>query len=228
VKARVLIIEDEQEIGELISLYLRKDGISNDLVESAEAGLEKLATEAYDLLVLDINLPGMDGFEALGEIRRHSKAPVIIVSARESDEDKILGLGLGADDFVTKPFSPKVLVARVRANLRRFQEGDQSRREGIITFGDFTLDVDGYLLKRAGRRVPIPPREFDLLVFLMNNRGNTMTPEEIYRTVWGNKYGDVSTVAVHIQRLRKRIEENPSDPLYIQTVHGFGYRFSDD
>lgn len=227
-KARVLIIEDEQEIGELISLYLRKDGISNDLVESAEAGLEKLATEAYDLLVLDINLPGMDGFEALGEIRRHSKAPVIIVSARESDEDKILGLGLGADDFVTKPFSPKVLVARVRANLRRFQEGDQSRREGIITFGDFTLDVDGYLLKRAGRRVPIPPREFDLLVFLMNNRGNTMTPEEIYRTVWGNKYGDVSTVAVHIQRLRKRIEENPSDPLYIQTVHGFGYRFSDD
>ena len=227
-KARVLIIEDEQEIGELISLYLRKDGISNDLVETAEAGLEKLAAETYDLLVLDINLPGMDGFEALGEIRRLSKAPIIIVSARESDEDKILGLGLGADDFVTKPFSPKVLVARVRANLRRFQEGDQSRREGIITFGDFSLDVDGYLLKRAGRRIPIPPREFDLLVFLMNNRGNTMTPEEIYRTVWGNKYGDVSTVAVHIQRRRKRIEENPSDPLYIQTVHGFGYRFSDD
>jgi len=228
VKARVLIVEDEQEIGELISLYLKKDGISNELVESAEAGLEKLEAESFDLLILDINLPGMDGFEALGKIRQFSKAPIIIVSARESDEDKILGLGLGADDFVTKPFSPKVLIARVRANLRRFQEGDQSPQEGIVTFGDYTLDVEGYLLKRAGVRVPIPPREFDLLVFLIKNRGNTMTPEEIYRTVWGNKYGDVSTVAVHVQRLRKRIEDNPSDPLYIQTVHGFGYRFSDE
>lgn len=227
-KARVLIIEDEQEIGELISLYLRKDGIENELVETAEEGLVKLKEEPFDLLVLDINLPGMDGYEALGEIRRFSKAPIIIVSARESDEDKILGLGLGADDFVTKPFSPKVLVARVRANLRRFQEVDQVNREGFVSFGEYTLDVDGYLLKKAGIRVPIPPREFDLLVFLIKNRGNTMTPEEIYRSVWGNKYGDVSTVAVHVQRLRKRIEENPSDPLFIQTVHGFGYRFSEE
>lgn len=155
-KARVLIIEDEQEIGELISLYLRKDGIENELVETAEEGLVKLKEEPFDLLVLDINLPGMDGYEALGEIRRFSKAPIIIVSARESDEDKILGLGLGADDFVTKPFSPKVLVARVRANLRRFQEVDQVNREGFVSFGEYTLDVDGYLLKKAGIRVPIP------------------------------------------------------------------------
>ena len=227
-KARVLIIEDEQEIGELIALYLEKEGIECSLVETAEEGLKSLESSAWELIVLDLNLPGIDGFEALGQIRKLTKIPVIIVSARKSDEDKILGLGLGADDFVTKPFSPKVLVARIRANLRRMNEMESIRKDGLIEFGDFSLDIEGYLLKYQGTRIPIPPREFDLLVFLVSNAGTTLTPEDIYRTVWGNKYGDVSTVAVHVQRLRKRIEGSSANPRFIQTVHGFGYRFNED
>ena len=215
-KARVLIIEDEQEIGDLIALYLQKEGIDCVLVETAEDGLKHLESAGSELVVLDLNLPGMDGFEALGKIRKLTRIPVIIVSARKSDEDKILGLGLGADDFVTKPFSPKVLVARIRANLRRMSELEN------------TLDIEGYLLKFRGTRVPIPPREFDLLVYLITNAGTTLTPEDIYRAVWGNKYGDVSTVAVHIQRLRKRIEGSSANPRFIQTVHGFGYRFNEE
>ena len=227
-KARVLIIEDEQEIGELISIYIKKEGIECLLVETAEEGLKQLESLTYELIVLDLNLPGIDGFEALGKIRKITKAPVIIVSARKSDEDKILGLGLGADDFVTKPFSPKVLIARIRANLRRMNELEQVRKDGIVEFGDYYLDIEGYLLKHKGTRIPIPPREFDLLVFLVTNAGTTMTPEDIYRMVWGNKYGDVSTVAVHVQRLRKRIEGSSAEPRFIQTVHGFGYRFNEE
>jgi len=228
VKARVLIIEDEQEIGDLIALYLQKEGIDCVLVETAEEGLKHLESSGCELVVLDLNLPGMDGFEALGKIRKLTRIPVIIVSARKSDEDKILGLGLGADDFVTKPFSPKVLVARIRANLRRMSELENTRKDGLLEFGEFSLDIEGYLLKFRGTRVPIPPREFDLLVYLITNAGTTLTPEDIYRAVWGNKYGDVSTVAVHIQRLRKRIEGSSANPRFIQTVHGFGYRFNEE
>lgn len=222
-KAHVLIIEDDREIGELIGMYLEKEGITSSLYATAEEGLSALKSGSYDLLVLDINLPGMDGFEALRELRKKENIPVIIVSARDADEDLILGLGLGADDFVTKPFSPKVLAARVRAHLRRFYD---LKDASLIQFGDFTLDAEGALLKKNGKRVSIPPKELELLFLLVKNPGVTMTPEEIFRKVWGYEYGDITTVTVHVQRLRKRIEENPACPQFVETIRGFGYRFN--
>lgn len=224
VKASILIIEDDPDIANLIVTYLDREGIHARHCESGEAGLAALSEATWDLIVLDVNLPGIDGFQVLQEVRKTMEIPVIIVSARQDDSDIVLGLGIGADDFVTKPFSPKVLVARIRARLRRVrEEGPQGR---IYRFGSFQLEPESYLLRRDGARVAVAPREFDLLVYLINNAGTPKSPEEIYRDVWGNEFGEVATVAVHIQRLRRKIEADPSKPLYIVTVHGYGYTFA--
>jgi DNA-binding response OmpR family regulator len=227
VKAKVLIVEDEREIAELMSEYLTREGIETTLVETGEEGFRVLEGEGIDLVILDINLPGIDGFEFLQTLRKEYTVPVVIVSARNTDEDMLLGLGIGADDFVTKPFSPKVLTARVRAHLRRFFD---SRKGGIkpIRFGHFFLDMEGSTLEKNGNRIPIPPKEFELLSYLITHPGTAMTPEKLYTEVWGQKYGDIATVAIHIQRIRRRIEEDPANPVYIETIHGFGYRFNPD
>ncbi len=226
-KARVLIVEDEREIGDLIGLYLRKEGLETLLVETAESALAELNRGDFDLIVLDISLPGMDGFEFLHELRRENDIPVLIVSARDEDEDLVLGLGIGADEFVTKPFSPKVLAARVRAHLRRARKDQRARSSmEILKFGPFTLDLPGHILEKEGERVPLAPMEFELLRLLTTNPGVSMTPEQIYSAVWGQEYGDITTVAVHIQRLRKHIELDPTRPQYIETIRGAGYRFN--
>jgi DNA-binding response OmpR family regulator len=227
VKAKVLIIEDEREIGELVTEYIEREGIGAVLVESGEEGLKRLEQEHFDLIVLDINLPGIDGFEFLSRVRKEHDLPVVIVSARNTDEDMVLGLGIGADDFVTKPFSPKVLIARVRANLRRFFDSKTENMK-LLRFGPYLLDLEGNILEREGVRISVPPKEFELLSFLIKNRGKAMTPETLYERVWGRQYGDIATVAIHIQRLRRRIEEDPAKPRYIETIHGFGYRFNPD
>jgi two-component system response regulator RegX3 len=224
VQARILIIEDVKEMADLVRLYLQKEGMDAALCETGEAGLEEFAREHYDLVVLDINLPGIDGFEFLQRIRKTSSVPVMIVSARDADEDMILGLGIGADEFVTKPFSPKVLVARVRAMLRRAT--DLKASPNSVRFGEYVLDIDGYLLKRAGEKVALSSKEFEVLAYLATHPGKAMTPETIYSEVWRNQYGDITAVAVYIQRLRKKIEADPSAPLFIETVHGMGYRFN--
>ena len=224
-KAQVLIIEDEQEIGELIAVYLRKEGIETVHVMTGEEGLEALESKSFDLIVLDINLPGIDGFELLQRVRKTKELPVIIVSARNTDEDLILGLGIGADDFVTKPFSPKVLDARVRAHLRRFSR-EQKTELKTYRFGRYELDLEGHILRKNGERISLPPKEFDVLRLLISGRGTTMTPEQIYEKVWKTKYGEIATVAIHIQRLRKKIEADPSHPQFIETIKGYGYRFN--
>ncbi len=224
-KAQVLIIEDEQEIGELIAVYLRKEGIETVHVMTGEEGLEALESKSFDLVVLDINLPGIDGFEFLQRVRKTEELPVIIVSARNTDEDLILGLGIGADDFVTKPFSPKVLAARVRAHLRRFYR-EQKTELKTYRFGRYELDLEGHILRKNGDRISLPPKEFDVLSLLISGRGTTMTPEQIYEKVWKTKYGEIATVAIHIQRLRKKIEVDPSHPKFIETIKGYGYRFN--
>ena len=224
-KAQVLIIEDEQEIGELIAVYLRKEGIETVHVMTGEEGLEALESKSFDLIVLDINLPGIDGFELLQRVRKTKELPVIIVSARNTDEDLILGLGIGADDFVTKPFSPKVLAARVRAHLRRFSR-EQKTELKTYRFGRYELDLEGHILRKNGERISLPPKEFDVLRLLISGRGTTMTPEQIYEKVWKTKYGEIATVAIHIQRLRKKIEADPSHPQFIETIKGYGYRFN--
>ncbi len=221
--AKVLIIEDEKELGELVQLFLEKDGISSVLCSTAEEGLELLNGSSFDLIILDINLPGMDGFEFLQIFRRRSTTGVLILSAREADEDVVLGLGLGADEFVTKPFAPKVLVARVRALLRRMKSSGESSQR--ISFGNFVLHPEGYALFKDGERIVLSTKEFDVLRFLVMNPQRVFTSSEIYSAVWNQAYGDITSVAVYIQRLRKKIEKDPSNPEYILTIHGKGYLF---
>ena len=223
-KARILIIEDTKEMGELIRLYLEKEGAETELCETAEQGLAAFRRGGFELILLDINLPGIDGFEFLQRLRRESNVPVMIVSARDSDEDMILGLGIGADEFVTKPFSPKVLTARVRAMLRRAADGRPAFRS--IRFGDFALDLDGCLLSKGRQRIPLSSREFDVLAFLASQPGKALSPQTIYDQVWKTQYGDVTAVGVYVQRLRRKIERDPGQPEIIETVHGMGYRFN--
>ncbi len=229
-KANVLVVEDVQELADLVVLYLEKEGLDTRHAQSAEAALELLKSWKPDLVVLDINLPGMDGFEFLSLFRKKDSCPVLIVSARTEDEDVITGLGFGADEYVTKPFSPRVLSARVRALLRRAQEGSHGPARGddaeeTVRFGPFTLSMFSCVLRRGTERVPLSAKEFEVLSFLARNPGRPHTPEQIYDAVWKNAYGDLTTVAVYVQRLRKKIEEDPSAPRYIETVFGMGYRF---
>jgi DNA-binding response OmpR family regulator len=224
-KAKILIIEDVREMGELIRVYLEKEGAQTKLCETAEEGLEALASESFDLLILDLNLPGIDGFQFLQRLRKDSEVPVIIVSARDADEDVILGLGIGADEFVTKPFSPKVLVARVRAMLRRATEGSKTGTR-TIRFGEYSLDLEACLLRKAAHRVSLSSREFEVLAFLASHAGKALRPQTIYAGVWKNQYGDVTAVGVYIQRLRRKIEDDPAQPRFIETVPGMGYRFN--
>lgn len=223
-KARVLIIEDVSEMAELIALYLRNEGLETIVAESAEAGDSIVAQAEVDLIVLDINLPGMDGFEFLQKLRRTHGMPVIIVSARDTDADMISGLGIGADEFVTKPFSPKVLAARVRALLRRSTQALPADA-ALIHFGPFTLDPQAYVLRREDARIPLSAREFEVLHYFATHPGRALNPETIYKDVWKYQYGDITAVAVYVQRLRKKIEIDPQSPHFIETVYGLGYRF---
>lgn len=223
-QANILIIEDEIEIAELMQLYLEKDGMSVLLAQSAEQATDILNENPIDLIILDINLPGKDGFEFLQMFRKESNLPVIIASAREADEDIILALGIGADEFVTKPFSPKVITAKVRAFLRRtllFSEQGKS----IYRFGSFALDSQGYNLKKNSNLVPLTVREFEILRLLIENSGRALSTQEVYDQVWGQEFGDIMAVSVYIQRIRKKIEDDYKIPRYILTIRGKGYLF---
>jgi len=230
-QGNILIIEDIKELSDLVALYLNKEGFEVRAAESAEEGFSILEGWKSDLIILDINLPGMDGFEFLQKLRQSRSSlthdtPVLIVSARDSDEDQISGLGIGADEYITKPFSPKVLVARVRSMFRRLRDFSEKTSENIFKFGSFTLDYDSFILKKSGQRVHLSAKEFGCLSLLTEHSGKPLDVQTIYSGVWKNNYGDLTTVAVYIQRLRKKIEEDPSKPLFIETVHGMGYRFN--
>jgi DNA-binding response OmpR family regulator len=225
-KAKVLIIEDVSELADLIALYLGKEGIKTIIAESAEIALLKIETWEPDLILLDINLPGMDGYEFLHLYRKKKAGPVLIVSARDADEDIIEGLGYGADEFVTKPFSPRVLVARVRAMIRRIQNPPDTEPDVLIRFGEYSVDPNTCLVRKSGTRISLSAKEYEVLSFLISNPGKPQSPEAIYSAVWKNKYGDITTVAVYIQRLRKKLEKDPAHPEFIETVFGMGYRFN--
>ena len=227
-QGNILVIEDVAELAGLIEMYLVREGLEVQKAESAEAAFALLKTWKADLVILDLNLPGMDGFEFLSVFRRESRIPVVIVSARDADEDLIAGLGGGADEFVTKPFSPKVLSARVRALLRRARTPQDADEGRAFRFGPYTLDFEACLLKKDGAKVPLTAKEFELLSYLAEHAGKPSTPEDIYNKVWQGLYGDITTVAVHIQRLRKKIEPDTANPQYIQTMHGLGYLLKND
>ena len=225
-QAKILVVEDVVEMSELIALFLSKEGMSVVSRETAEEGLAILKAESFDLIVLDINLPGMDGFEFLAEARRLTGCPVLIVTARSSDEDLIVGLGQGADEYMTKPFSPKVLVARVRALLRRARGGSERAEADTISFGPYTLDRSAFELRKGDEVVALSVKEFSVLAHLVECGDAPQTPQSIYDAVWKREFGDLTAVAVYIQRIRKKIEEDPANPVYIETVYGRGYRFN--
>ncbi|MDR0709507.1 MAG: response regulator transcription factor [Spirochaetaceae bacterium] len=222
----ILIIEDEKELSDIVAIYLGKEGFEVRAAETAEEGFALVESWKPELVILDINLPGMDGFEFLLRFRRDYDVPVMIVSARDGDEDLIAGLGGGADEFVTKPFSPRVLAARVRALFRRVRNIDGADAVRFCRFGPFTLDYDSCILKKDGEKILLSTKEYGCLAFLSRNPGKPLSPETIYAGVWKNNYGDITAVAVYIQRLRKKIEEDSANPVYIETVYGMGYRFN--
>ncbi len=224
--SRILIIEDVPEMADLAAMYLTKSGMQVESVGTAEEALVSIDRQMPDLIILDLNLPGMSGFDFLKKFRKeyNSSLPIIIVSARDADEDIINGLGNGADEFVTKPYSPKVLVARVEAIIRR-QAKVTAAAEASYEFGPYTVLLNSCVLKKGPEKIPLSTKEYEVLEFLISHEGETLGPEKIYNEVWKAQYGDITAVAVYVQRLRKKIEDDPSSPKYIKTIFGMGYRF---
>lgn len=227
---KILVVEDEPEISDLISDYLEINNYSVTRVFNGNDALSCFEQDNYDLIILDLMLPGIDGFEICKKIRKVSSIPIIILSARKEDVDKILGLGLGADDYVTKPFSPGELVARVKAQLRRYNmSADKLNENPMLDFGSLNIDLKGYNVTINNEPVSLAAKEFELLTFLATHSGQVFTKEQLFNNVWGfDDYGDINTVTVHIRRLREKIEQNPSEPIYILTVWGVGYKFEGD
>ncbi len=229
-KSLVFVIEDEESISKLICLYLSKSDINTKAFYNAEDALKELENGTNpDLIILDLNLPGISGFEFLERIKKSSKIPnqnITILSARDADEDIIKGLDIGADEFITKPFSPSVLVARIKANLRRNSLSIQT--EDIITFGEYTILLNSCVLKKGSKKIPLSNKEYEVLEYLAKNPNTSLSPETIYSNVWKVEFGDITAVAVYVQRLRKKIEENPNDCKYIKTDFGKGYIFCNE
>lgn len=220
----ILIIEDDKAIAELERDYLEINGFACDIAARGTTGLEKALAENYDLIIIDIMLPGMDGFEVISELRKKKQTPVIFLSAKNGDIDKIRGLGLGADDYMTKPFSPGELVARVKAHIAR-HETLTSGQGDIITAGSLTIDKDAHKVTVADAEIALTAKEYDLLLFLAENNNRTFSRETLFDRIWGmDAIGDVSTVTVHIQRLREKI--NTQSENHIETIWGVGYRFN--
>ena len=226
--SRILIIEDEEAIAILEKDYLELSGFEVDIAGRGGEGLDKAIQEDYDLIILDLMLPEINGFEICREIRQRKDLPISMVSAKKDDIDKIRGLGLGADDYMTKPFSPSELVARVKAHLERFNRltGLNSRKNDMIEIRGLKIDKTARRVWVNGEETPFTTKEFDLLTFLAENPNRVFKKDELFREIWGmDSVGDIATVTVHIKKIREKIEFNTSKPQYIETIWGVGYRF---
>lgn len=226
--SRILIVEDEKDIADLERDYMQVNGYEVVVENRGDAGLVKALKEDFDLVILDIMLPGMDGFEVCRELRDKKDIPIIIVSAKKEDIDKIRGLGFGADDYMTKPFSFNELVARVKAHLERYNRlvGGSRNAGREIEIRGLKIDQDARKVFVNGEEKVLTTREFDMLVYLAQNPNKAITKKELFSAVWGlESYGDISTITVHINKLRDKIEMDSSKPQYIETVWGVGYRF---
>ena len=226
--SRILIVEDEVSIAELEKDYLELSGFEVEMEHTGDGGLVRAMNEEYDLLILDLRLPGVDGFEICRKVREVKNMPILMVSARKDDIDKIRGLGLGADDYITKPFSPSELVARVKAHLSRYERliGSNSPENEIIEIRGLKIDKTARRVYVNGVEKAFTTKEFDLLTFLASNPNHVDTKEELFREIWDmESVGDIATVTVHIKKIREKIETNTSKPQYIETIWGVGYRF---
>lgn len=226
--SKILIVEDEESIAELEKDYLELSGFEVEIENNGSSGLERALNEEFDLFILDLMLPGTDGFEICKKIREVKNTPIIMVSAKKEDIDKIRGLGLGADDYITKPFNPMELVARVKSQLRRYTSlGDiHSSGENTIVNGRLTFNLDEHVLYADGEPVKLTATETKIVELLMRNPGRIFPAEEIYSKIWNESaYSTENTVMVHIRRIREKIEINPGEPEYLKVVWGIGYKF---
>lgn len=225
---KILIIEDDTAIAEIERDYLELDGFSVEIAADGNTGLERGLSGDFDLILLDLMLPGMDGFSICRRLRETLDVPILMVTARQEDIDKIRGLGLGADDYIEKPFSPSVLVARVKAHLARYRRLTKAEYKGAeIQIGGIRLNEETHRVYVEGEEVELTHKEYELLLFFMLNVDVVFSREQLYERIWGwDAMGDSATVAVHINRLRKKIEKDPANPRYIVSVWGAGYRFN--
>ena len=226
--SKILIIEDEEAIADLEKDYLELSGLTVEIEELGDTGLTRALAEDFDLIILDLMLPGMDGFEICRQIRQEKNIPVIMVSAKKDDIDKIRGLGLGADDYMTKPFSPSELVARVKAHMARYERlvGSGVQENEIIEIRGIKIDKTARRVWVNGEEKAFTSKEFDLLTFLAQNPNHVFTKEELFSKIWDmESIGDIATVTVHIKKIREKIEFNTAKPQYIETIWGVGYRF---
>lgn len=226
---KILIADDEKEIIELLKLYLENEGY---MIVEASDGLEawtKIVQEKVDLAILDVMMPKLDGFNLLKKIRESNNIPVIMLSAKAGDVDKILGLGLGADDYMAKPFNPLEVSARVSAQLRRYHrlnDGGQSGEEKAIQIGPYTLDRESCVLHNGSKEVALTSTEYKIVKMLMESPGRVFTRSQIFEHIWAeDSDGDDNTIMVHVRKIREKIEDDPSNPVYLKTIRGLGYRF---
>lgn len=226
--SRILIVEDEVAIAELEKDYLELSGFEVETVHDGESGLKKALEEDFHLLILDLMLPGLDGFEICRQVRDIKNTPIIMVSAKKDDIDKIRGLGLGADDYMTKPFSPSELVARVKAHLARYERliGSAAEANKIIEIRGIKIDTTARRIWINGEERSFTTKEFDLLTFLASHPNHVYTKDELFSEIWDmESIGDIATVTVHIKKIREKIELDTANPQYIETIWGVGYRF---
>jgi len=229
---KVLVVDDEKNIVDIVVFNLKKEGYDIIFALDGEEGLKKALEEDPDLILLDIMMPKLDGFEVCKKIREKKETPIIMLTARAEEVDKVLGLELGADDYVTKPFGVRELMARVKANIRRKaanSSNEDHSNDDIVAYGDISIDSKRYEVKRGSEIINLTRREFELIKFLATQRGQVFSRENLLEKVWGYEYfGDVRTVDVTVRRLRSKIEENPEYPKYILTKRGVGYYFNEE
>lgn len=223
---RILVVDDEPSITEFVSYALKKEGFTADVVDNGESAIDLASKNTYDLYILDIMLPGMDGYELCRRLRAKTSAPVLFLSARDTELDKVVGLEIGGDDYLAKPFGVRELIARVRALLRRGTSGDFPGLNQSVTVNGITLDEDAHTASGATGEIDLTPREFELLASLMKSAGKVVSREDLLRDAWGWEYlTETKTVDTHIKRLRDKIEAAGYDPSLVETVRGYGYRF---
>jgi two-component system response regulator RegX3 len=221
---RVLIVEDEESLADPLAFLLRKEGFETTIAVDGPSALAEFDRSGADIVLLDLMLPGMGGTEVCKQLRARSAVPVIMVTARDSEIDKVLGLELGADDYVTKPYSARELIARIRAVLRRGVEAEDVG-ETVLEAGPVRMDIERHIVTVNGEHIPMPLKEFDLLEYLMRNKGRVLTRGQLIDRVWGADYvGDTKTLDVHVKRLRSKVEDDPANPVRLVTVRGLGYK----
>ena len=226
-RQRVLVIDDDPNVAEVVAAYLEREGCIVQVCADGEQGLEAALADPPDLIVLDLMLPGLDGLEVCRRVQALAPVPIVMLTAKGDETDRIVGLELGADDYMSKPFSPRELVARIKAVLRRANAplAPVGPGPGLLEAGPVSIDVSAHEARRDGALLPLTVREFELLVFLVRHPRRAFRREEVLERVWGSRYGDSSTVTVHVRRLREKVEDDPSAPRHLVTVWGVGYRW---